>query len=136
MNFFFANVGIQPKLPKPPGFAKASKRDGITAGITFDIIRWNIGDLGFFDPMYDNKSVNTGSAIEHTGKNKYFRNVHLFIERIKKITLVKPIDLVRVNFWMNFRGTVFEWWTAELSDTEEKNEIWWWCWRMVYIIDI
>ena len=78
----FANVGIQPKPPKISGFAKTPGCDGIIAGIISDIIRWNPGDLSFFDQMYDNKSVNTGSAIEHTGKNMYFRNVYLFIERI------------------------------------------------------
>ena len=95
-------------------------RDGIT-GVTVDVgnIRWNPNDMGFFDPIYDNKSINTGSIIEHVGKYIYFRDIHLFIERIKK-KKVKPTDFVRINFWMNFRGTVLEWWTTELSDTKKK----------------
>lgn len=44
--------------------------------------------------------------------------MYLFIERIKKI---KQVDFIRVNLWMNFRDTVFEWWTTELFDTEKRK---------------
>ena len=71
--------------------------------------------------MYDNKSVNTRLIIEHMGKIIYFRDVNFFIERVKKITLVKPVDLIRTNLWMNLGNIVFEWWSTELSDTEKKN---------------
>ncbi|KAL8820158.1 MAG: hypothetical protein Q9223_001575, partial [Gallowayella weberi] len=47
--------------------------------------RWHANDLGFFDPMYDGKSVSSGSPMEHTGKDTIFRDVHLFIERAKEL---------------------------------------------------
>ena len=124
MMIFFANVGIQPKSPGPPDFAGTPGRNGTTVITTVDVtnISWNPNEMGVFDPIYDNKSINIGSAIEHVGKNIYFRDVHFFIERIQKITLIKPVDFVRVNFWMNFRGTAFEWWTTELSNTEKKTK--------------
>ena len=37
------------------------------------------------------------------------------------MTLVKPADFVRINFWMNFRETVYEWRTVELADIERKK---------------
>ena len=114
MKKVFANVGIQPGPPGPPGPAGTPGRNRTTVVTTGDVnsTRWNPSEMGFFDPMYDNKSVNTGSAIEHVGKNIYFRDVQFFIERVKKISLIKPVDFVRVNLWMNFRGTAFEWWTS------------------------
>ena len=60
-------------------------------GTTSDTIRWNFGDFGFFDFMYNNKSVNTGSIIEHIGKDIYFRDIYLFIERIKKRNWSNPL---------------------------------------------
>ena len=95
-----ANIGIQPKPPKFPGFAKTPKRNRIITCKISNTTRWNPGDLGFFDPKYDNKFINTGFAIEHVGNNTYFQNVRLFIDELKK-----SIDFVRVNFWMNFLST-------------------------------
>ena len=99
IKFYFANVGIQSKPSGFFGFAKTLGRNGITVITTGDVnnIRWNFNEIGFFDPMYDNKFVNTGLAIKHVGKPTYFRNVHLFIGRIKK--KINPIDFVRVNLW-------------------------------------
>ncbi|KAL8636664.1 MAG: hypothetical protein Q9228_005964, partial [Teloschistes exilis] len=47
--------------------------------------QWNAADLGFFDPNYDGKSASTASPIEHAGKDTFFRDVHLFIERAKDL---------------------------------------------------
>lgn len=70
--------------------------------------------------MYDGKSTSNGSALEHTGKETYFRDVHLFIERARDLAVVKGAALVRENLWMSLRGTALEWWTAELSATEKR----------------
>ena len=94
MKKVFANVGIQ---PGPPNFLTPG-RDGILVpGIISNNIRWNPSDTCFFDYIYENKSVNTGSVIEHVGINIYFRDFHLFIERVLKRE-VKPTDLVRIIF--------------------------------------
>ena len=34
--------------------------------------RWYVADLGFFDPNYNGKSITTGEAIEHAGKDTIF----------------------------------------------------------------
>ena len=100
-----------PGEPGPPGPTMIGGGNGS---------KWNAGDLGFFDPMYDGKSVSNGSAIEHAGKETYFRDVHLFIERAKDLAIVKGANLIRENLWMSLRGTALEWWTAELSATERR----------------
>ena len=103
----------------PPGEAGPAGVDGVD-GAPPGQPRWNPSDLGFFDPMYESKSVNTGSPLEHTGKETYFRDVHLFIERAKDLAVTKGDALVRDNLWMSLRGTALEWWTAELSPTEKR----------------
>ena len=44
------------------------------------ISRYNPVDLGFVDPNYDNKTINTEKTIEYNDKNTYFKNMHLFID--------------------------------------------------------
>ena len=45
--------------------------------------RWNVVDRSFFDSLYDGKSAFIENIIEHFEKNIYFRNVHIFVKRIK-----------------------------------------------------
>ena len=104
--------------PGPPG--PAGPAGPATDGTSSSQARWNPAELGFFDPMYDGKSVSTGAGIEHAGKDTYFRDVHLFIERAKQFAITKDASQVRSNLWMSLRGTALEWWTAELSDTERR----------------
>ena len=82
--------------------------------------RWNPGEIGFFDPMYDGKSVITGNPIEHTGKDTYFRDVHLFIERIKDMAAIKSAEMVRNNLYTCLRGTALAWYTGVLTDDQKR----------------
>ena len=61
-------------------------------------IKWNFANLDFFDFYYDDKSlVNEINFIVNIEKNIYFRNVHLFIVRIKKMTFICDDQLVKNN---------------------------------------
>ena len=52
--------------------------------------RWNSIDLKFYDSHYDDKSIdNDASFIKHVDKNNYFRDIHLFVNKIKKMTKKK-----------------------------------------------
>lgn len=110
----------QPGPPGPPGNPGPAGTNGTDAtGTASGQPRWNPGDLGFFDPNYDSKSTSMGSPIEHAGKETYFRDIHLFVERAKDLAVIKG-SMVRENLWTCLRGTALEWWTAELSDAEKR----------------
>lgn len=70
--------------------------------------------------MYDSKSAVTGNAVEHAGKDTYFRDVHLFIERIKDIAVVKDTSLVRQTLYTCLRGVALEWYTAVLTEDQKR----------------
>jgi hypothetical protein len=53
--------------------------------------------------MYDNKSTFTEEFIEHVDKNTYFRNVHLFLKRVKDVIRVKDVNQVRENLFICLR---------------------------------
>ena len=60
--------------------------------------RQNPINFNFFDPIYNGKSINTGLLIKYTGKDIYFRNIYLFIDRIKEIAVIKSNKAIRTNF--------------------------------------
>lgn len=78
------------------------------------------GDVGFFDPFYDGKSSDTGAAIEHSGKDTFFRDVHVFLDRIKDVSRTRGPELVRRNLQLCLRGSALEWYTTELTDGEKR----------------
>jgi hypothetical protein len=53
--------------------------------------------------MYDNKSVVTEEFIEHAEKNIYFRDVHLFLKRVKDVAKVKDAAQIRENLFTCLR---------------------------------
>lgn len=123
------NAGIQqyqaahpaaPGPPGPPGPAGAQGPAG-NDGNGNSTARWNPGDVGFFDPLHDGKSVASGaSSMEHTGKDTFFRDVHLFLEHARDVAGVKGDDLVRTNLWTCLKGTALSWWLGELSENDKR----------------
>ena len=123
VNAAVANLNRAPN-PGPSGTPPGSPSGGTSANRhdqeRHDKGRWNAGDVGFFDPHYEGKTAETGSPIEHTGKETFFRDFHLFIERAKEVATIKGGEMVRNNLWSCLRGTALEWWTAEVSDAEKR----------------
>ena len=81
-----------------------------------DSTKWNVEDLNFFDSLYNGKSINNNEVITHTNKNIYFWNVHLFIERVKNLIIIKNVELMRDNLWTCFWNTILIWWIDEFNE--------------------
>ena len=103
-----------PGEPGPPG------QDGVAAASgRNDSPRFVASEVGFFDPFYDNKSVDTAPGIEHAGKETYFRDVIIFLDRIKDVARSKA-ELLRNNLQLCLRGEALEWYTCQLTDNEKR----------------
>lgn len=76
---------IHAPISGPPG---PQGEPGATAASN-DADRFHSNNVGFFDPFYDSKSVDTAPTIKHSGKSIYFRDIHVFIDRIKDVTRAK-----------------------------------------------
>ena len=84
-------------------------------------IKWNFADLDFFDSYYDDKSLtNEANSIVNIDKDTYFRDVHLFIVRAKKMTFTRDEQLIRNNLWLSLKNIALKWWTDELFDVERR----------------
>ena len=64
--------------------------------------------MRFFDSFYNNKSSNIEVEIEHAEKKIYFRDITIFINRIKNIAKVKNIELLRNNLQIYLRDKVLK----------------------------
>ena len=57
--------------------------------------RWNQLDLGYFDPHLD-KAHGEGKMVS-VGKDVYYRNVVLFVQRLQNLVTFKEVALVKLN---------------------------------------
>ncbi len=76
--------------------------------------RWNQADQGYFDPHLD-RAHGEGEIVS-VGKDVYYKNVVLFIQRLQSLVTFKGAALVKANVATSFRGSALEWYTSELSD--------------------
>ena len=70
--------------------------------------RWNAIDIEFFDSYYDDKTAVIASIIEHTEKDIYFKNVYVFIERVKNLTIIKKDESIKTNLYNCLRNIVLK----------------------------
>ena len=109
--------------PEPPEFSKPqdiSNSQNTPAVDNGNINRWNVDEVDFFDLMYDGKSAVTDELIEHTDKNTYFRDVSYFIDRIKNMTEVKKIEVVRQNLYICFRDIALVWYITIFTEDQKR----------------
>ena len=83
-------------------------------------LKWNAFELRFFDSLYDEKSAIIDNVIEHFDKNTYFRDIHIFIERIKNIAQIKDDTIVRNNLYICLRKTILTWYTSNLEKNQKR----------------
>ena len=70
--------------------------------------------------MYETKFVVIENLIKHFDKNIYFRDVDMFIDRMKNMIVVKNVELIHQNFYICFRDTIFAWYTSILIENQKR----------------
>ena len=69
--------------------------------------RWNFENIGFFDSNFENKSAITDELLIHSNKDTYYKNVHVFVKRVKEMTIVLKTNVVKKNLSSCLRDTIF-----------------------------
>ena len=93
--------------------------------------RWNIADVEYFD-SYLNKSYDEDEIVT-VEKNIYYRNVMLFVKKIKDIAQIKDSTIVRTDLNECLREVAQDWYIVELFNLErielrfDINEMNAWC---------
>ena len=62
-----------------------------------NISRFQINNVKFFDSFYDEKFNDIKTNIKHVEKNTYFRNVIIFINKIKNVIRIKNEIFLKNN---------------------------------------
>jgi DNA-binding transcriptional MerR regulator len=83
--------------------------------------RWNSADIDFFDSNFDDKFAFIDEAVIHANKNIYYRNVHVFVERIKKMIIMLESKMIKKNLSSCFRESILMWHIAKLFDVSRRN---------------
>ena len=91
-----------------------------SSSITNNDQKWNTSEIDFFDFIYEIKFVVIENLIKYFDKNIYFRDVDIFIDRVKNMIVVKNVELFRQNFYICFRDIIFAWYTSILIENQKR----------------
>ncbi|KAJ9405571.1 hypothetical protein DTO045G8_6601 [Paecilomyces variotii] len=92
----------------------ASLGDGTRGG-------WRQDDLGYFFPdLKDDDCVGDGPVVT-LGSHTHYRDVLVFIDRIKDMATDKGELTVRTRVHASLRGAALQWFTAELTQFEKDS---------------
>ncbi len=98
----------------PPDLNASSKLSPLADLPSKSTERWNQADLGYFDPHLD-RAHGEGEIVS-LGKDMYYRNVVLFVQRLQNLVIFRGAALVKANIATSLQGSALEWYTSELSD--------------------
>ena len=58
--------------------------------------------------------------MKYASKNTYFKDVHVFLDRVKNIVTIKNVDLVRSNLFTCLRDQILIWYISKLTDEKRR----------------
>jgi hypothetical protein len=76
-------------------------------------------DVKFFDSQL-NSSYDSDDVVQ-VERNLYYRNVYLFVKRIKNVVIMSETDAVRINLSTCLRDSTQVWYIENLSDLKKKT---------------
>ena len=76
-----------------------------------------MSDIGFFDSNFDEKFMKIEKPIIHIEKNTFYRNVHIFVERVKEMTIVLRFETIKKNLSTCFKESALIWHIVEFTNT-------------------
>jgi hypothetical protein len=79
-------------------------------------LTWKIEELGYFNPnLPDPKD----QPIKTVGSQTHYRDVYVFVDRLKDLASIKGEELVKTNVHASLRGSALDWYATELNDMEK-----------------
>jgi len=80
---------------------------------------WRADEVGFFFPDL-HYSYGTTDIVT-IGKDSFYRNTTVFLDRLDDIVRLKGAEMVRSNLPTCLRGAALQWYTTELTDLEKSS---------------
>lgn len=106
-----ANPGDLHGPPGPPGTPAVGGNEQNS--------HWRADEVGFFFP--DLHSSYGPAEIVTIGKESFYRNASVFLDRLDDIVRLRGGEIVRNNIPTCLRGAALQWYTTELGDLEKQS---------------
>ena len=103
--------------PNPNATSKALPADNSLPKASIE--RWNQANLGYFNSHLD-RAHGEGEIVS-VGKDVYYRNVVLFVQRLQSLVTFRGAALVKANIATSLQGSALEWYTSELSNFDRDT---------------
>ena len=100
--------------------SNSSKFSELFEVVDNDDEKWISQKVNYFDFFYDNKTTIIDEFMKHVDKNIYFRDVHMFVDRIKNVIVIKSDKLVKNNLYICFKNRAFYWWNFVLTSKQKR----------------
>lgn len=97
--------------------SKKSKKSAKNLLTNKNVKQWNSENVKYFDFNYEKKFAIIERALTHAKKNIYYWNVHVFVEKIKKMTIILKTNQIRQSLSICFRYFFLMWHTTKFSNT-------------------
>ena len=82
--------------------------------------RFNSKKINFFNFFLNNKFVFIDSSMKHINDDTMFRDVYLFITRVKNFVVVHETKMIRKNLFRCLQNDVINWYFFRLSFVEKR----------------
>ena len=113
---------IKKYIRKNSSQSKIQKKQNLSNKNVFNdnTFRFQSKKLNFFNFFYQNKSTSKIFSFENTNENIIYRNVYIFINRIKQFIETYEKKIIRNNFYRCLQNHVLIWHITLLSNVELK----------------
>ena len=109
INHIYQNLQQRPPRPSRPPRPKGPEgpprviHNNTIHGNTIN--KWNVNQIGFFDPNFKDNNITAGSGdITYMGNNPIIRDVFVFIERIHNLITIKGEEIIQSNLQTCLKG--------------------------------
>ena len=111
-------TNLSTKFQKFQNFQKSA--DSAKKTVAKNRSTWNFDDIKFFDSNYEKKSAAIEKILTHSKKDIYYKNVHVFVEKIKEMIIIFDVEQIRRNLFFCLKDTIFMWHTIELLNITRR----------------
>ena len=117
----FAKSTEQSKQSEQSKQLKSSESvDFVDDNIVDDFNRFVVKKLKFFDFNYDDKSTSIDASLENINENTIFRDVHVFVNRIKNFVNTQNVELIRDNLYRCLKKDALIWHISLLTNMKKR----------------
>lgn len=102
----------------PQGISSAPASIAMSSAASTSSTTWKTEDLGYFHPDLPDRDE---SAVRTVSNQTHYRDVLVFLDRLRDLVTLKGEDVVRANIHASLRGSALAWYTSELSEFERQS---------------